>query len=69
MIDGQILLSIFELHQAVTQAKRQTKMAKKRRERKVKKPQRYESSDSENSESEMQVDVDEMEDCIEVAEL
>ena len=34
-----------------------------------KKSQRFESSDSENSESSMEVDMDEMQDCIEVVEL
>ena len=68
-IDGQILLSTFELHQAVAQAERESKMAKRQKMRNGKKSQRFESSDSENSESSMEVDVDEMQDCIEVAEL
>jgi hypothetical protein len=62
-------LSTFELHQAVAQAERESKMAKRQKMRNGKKSQRFESSDSENSESSMEVDVDEMQDCIEVAEL
>jgi hypothetical protein len=71
MIDEQILLSTFELHQVVNQAERQNKIAKKQRMREAKKSQCYESSDSKNtsSENEMEVDMDEMEDCIEVVEL
>ena len=62
-------MSTFELHQVVAQAERESKMAKRQKMRNGKKSQRFESSDSENSESSMEVDVDEMQDCIEVAEL
>ena len=68
-VDEQIVLSMFELLQMVAQAERESKMAKRWKVRKGKKSQRFESSDSENSDSLMEIDVNEMQDCIEVVEL
>lgn len=67
-VTGQILLTRFELHQAVAQAERDTKSAKQRRMKKQKGIQQNRTPDIESEEELLEASDDEIEDCIEVAQ-